>query len=93
MAVVYAMACVAIAFAVHEMVRGAPAKARAHWIREQDAQPDRDRNESYHFQLMDDKAYDSAKSNDAFWSWVTKACPKAAPRTHTVKTRKGGGGT
>lgn len=82
-----------VAYAGHGLCRMASSSSRDHWIREQAAQPKRNRDEPYHLEAMDDKAYDSAKSSDAFWSWATKACPKAAPRPHTVKTHKGGGGT
>ena len=83
----------AAVYVVHELFAMTARHAHEHWKWEQEYQPKRDRNESYHFEVMDDNKYYAAESSAAFWLWTAKACPKAEPRPQKPKIPIGGGGT
>jgi hypothetical protein len=81
------------AYVTHSICRSAASNAYEQWAYEQKYQANRDRDESYHFQMMDDRAYYRAEGGDALWRGVAMVCPRAPLRPQMPKTPIGGGGT
>ena len=69
-----ALVCAAaFSYVAHGVCHSAAHNARRHWKHAQEYPPDKE-YASYHFEEMDWRTHNRAKSNDAFWTWMAKAC-------------------
>lgn len=68
-----------VVYVAHGMCRLAAYDARVHWKSAQKYPPDKEYY-TYQFEKMDWDAHNGAERSDAFWKWITKACPQAPAR-------------